>query len=105
MLGTNDAWHRLGEPEQVEAGLAQLLLELRERRGGRMVLVQPPGWLPKVRAKLERHVYPAVRRLARARDVRLVEPVLGAGAYRQDLVHLSSEGGEKIARAVAEAIS
>lgn len=105
MLGTNDAWHRTGEPERVGEGMAALLTDLRRRRGGRMVLVQPPGGLPKVRAKLERHVYPALRRLRRgASDLTLVEPSLGVAAYRQDLVHLSREGADAIATAVAEVI-
>lgn len=70
MLGTNDAWHRGGEPERVRAGLKELATTF--RRGAalvpRLVFVLPPGAKAgRLEANLREVVHPDIRSLVEER--------------------------------------
>eukprot|EP00913_Durusdinium_trenchii_P014984 g14055.t1 len=111
MLGTNDAGHIHGEPERVGEAIAALVKDL--RRGGiaaaskypKFVIVQPPGAKARHQENLKTHVYPSLRKVVRSiKDATLVDLELKPMAYATDQVHLSEQGAEQVAAAVAAAI-
>eukprot|EP00927_Polykrikos_kofoidii_P051058 TRINITY_DN44871_c0_g1_i1.p1 TRINITY_DN44871_c0_g1~~TRINITY_DN44871_c0_g1_i1.p1 ORF type:complete len:220 (+),score=20.88 TRINITY_DN44871_c0_g1_i1:190-849(+) len=120
MLGTNDAWHHNGEPDQVANGLAALMRLLRQKSPvhfpikasgsddaqPQVLLVLPPGAKSgRLKTNLQNIVHPAVRNLATESGATLVEPRLHAEkSYRLDLVHLSLHGAKIVAAAVTDAI-
>eukprot|EP00435_Cladocopium_sp_Y103_P012017 s3766_g3.t1 len=111
MLGTNDAWHRGGEPKKVAEALASLVADLRRRvdTAGQVVIVQPPGVKAgRLSDNLAQHVHPQLRQRVRSMAssvlVELPAGLSDAKGYKADLVHLSECGASEIAAAVASAI-
>ncbi|CAE8635628.1 unnamed protein product, partial [Polarella glacialis] len=121
MLGTNDAWHQAGEPDKVADAIDSLLIEL-GRQGGRrgsaggsaagemasVLIVLPPGAKPGRLLENLKNVHMDMRLRASTwtrddPDTILVDPELPVEtSYRPDLVHLSAEGAETLALAVAK---
>ncbi|CAL1163761.1 unnamed protein product [Cladocopium goreaui] len=111
MLGTNDAWHRNGEPKKVAEAIASLVADLRRRHGvaKSVVIVQPPGVKAgRLSDNLTQHVHPQLRQRVRsmASSILLELPpsLSDARGYKADLVHLSEKGASEIAACVASAI-
>ncbi|CAJ1356361.1 unnamed protein product [Effrenium voratum] len=110
MLGTNDAWHRGGEPEKVGESVATLLGDLRVKAAASSkphpicVLALPPGVKAGLRQNLEQHVHPALRKLAHTADTVLVDAEWTLDSFRPDKVHLSMSGAKTLAVAIASAI-
>ncbi|CAE7668952.1 axeA1 [Symbiodinium sp. CCMP2456] len=114
MLGTNDAWHRAGEPQKIGESMMTLLDSLGKvktampssRKCRPFFLVLPPGAKAgRLRENLAKHVHPELRRVAETRvDTTLVDICLQPSGYRADAVHLSKDGAIEVARAVATSI-
>ncbi|CAE7258457.1 axeA1 [Symbiodinium natans] len=113
MLGTNDAWHRAGEPQKVGDSIMALLDRLEKARSPLPLnrrcpffLVLPPGAKDgRLRDNLAQHVHPELRRVAKARaDTTLVDVLVSSDGYRPDAVHLSKQGAGQVASSVATAI-
>jgi len=113
MLGTNDAWHRGGDPAQVSPGLSDLLASLSDAavaattRSPSVFLVLPPGAKAGTLAEnLKSIVHPAIGRLAVASSIaQLVDPSLSPRtSYKEDMVHITAQGAAKIAQVAAAAI-
>eukprot|EP00933_Yihiella_yeosuensis_P019714 TRINITY_DN15925_c0_g1_i1.p1 TRINITY_DN15925_c0_g1~~TRINITY_DN15925_c0_g1_i1.p1 ORF type:complete len:245 (-),score=51.81 TRINITY_DN15925_c0_g1_i1:69-803(-) len=132
MLGTNDAWHRTGEPGKVAEGIQYGILSILESFGplvtatelpgtakdiSRLLIVLPPGAKAgRLVENLSAIVHPSLRQFVQSwrqtsapvpeslKPV-LVEPSLPVeSAYRPDMVHLTRAGAEAVAAAIAKKI-
>jgi len=110
MLGTNDAHQAQGSPSEVSQSLEALVKKLRAKCPRcAPVLVLPPGCnSERCVQNMEDTVHPGIRSLGKKLGLTVVDPEItktNTRLYlREDKIHLSQGGAQKIANKVAQTI-
>ena len=109
MLGTNDAHQAQGNPTEVSQSLKALVNKLRDKCPHcAPVFVLPPGCnSERCVQNMEDIVHPGIRSLGKKLGVTVLNPEMRTNAktyLREDKIHLSRAGAQKVANKVALAI-